>query len=142
MDDAVEDIPKLSNEELKNLIDNENAFEDYFLNVKGVKTLSDGFSKTMEALRTQAEDNIKAKEDIDKLYSEYTEVRQEYEELKKQEQEIMKKVSKQNVVAWLDTKIKEYSAIAKEVKGKFEAEELDFGQYIKEFRYGFKYYFV
>lgn len=86
-------MDKLTNDELQNLIDDEKAFEDYFLNVKGVRDLGSNFSKLMKSLKRQAEENFNSKQEIDKLYLEYLEVRKEYEELKEQEQEIMKKVS-------------------------------------------------
>lgn len=51
----------------------------------------------MKSLKSQAEENMKSKEEIDKLYAEYLEVRKEYEEVKQEEQEIMMKLSKDNI---------------------------------------------
>lgn len=72
----------MSNDELQKLLDDEKAFEEYFLKIKGVKELGESFSQLMESLKTQAEENLKSKEEIDKLYNEYLDVRKEYEELK------------------------------------------------------------
>lgn len=51
----------------------------------------------MKSLKSQAEENMKSKEEIDKLYADYLEVRKEYEEVKQEEQEIMMKLSKENI---------------------------------------------
>lgn len=134
VDDATEGLTKLSNDELQNLLDDESAFEDYFLNVKGVKELGSSFSKLMESLKSQAEENMKSKEKIDSLYAEYAAVRQEYEELKEQEQEILKKVSKENIVNLLKDKVDENTQAWKDAKAKFEAGDLEFEEYIKEYR--------
>lgn len=93
-------MEKLSNDELQNLLDNEKDFEKYFLSIKGVKELGDSFSQLMQTLKSQAEENLKAKQDIDKLYNEYLDVRHEYEELKQQEQEIMMKLSTYTFKFW------------------------------------------
>jgi myosin heavy subunit len=103
--DATLDLEKLSNEELQKLSDNDEAFEKYFLQIKGVRELGESFSKLMKSLKSQAEENMKSKEEIDKLYSEYMEVRKEYEDLKEQEQEIMLKLSKENIINALEMKI-------------------------------------
>jgi hypothetical protein len=134
LDNATAGLNNLSNDELQNLLKDEKAFEDYFLNVKGVKELGDNFSKLMSSLKTQAQDNIKAKSEIDKLYGEYTVVRKEYEDLKTQEQEAMKKVSKSYILECLDSKIDENSKLCKDLKTQFEAGDIDFDQYIRDFR--------
>ena len=51
----------------------------------------------MKSLKSQAEENMTSKEEIDKLYADYLEVRKEYEEVKQEEQEIMMKLSKENI---------------------------------------------
>ena len=40
-EDAIADLSKLTNEQLQKLLDDEQAFEDYFLNIKGVKELGE-----------------------------------------------------------------------------------------------------
>lgn len=107
LEDTITDLNKLSDDELQKLLDDDKAFEQYFLKIKGVKKLGDNFSKLMDSLKSQAEENLKSKEEIDKLYQEYLTVRKEYEELKEQEHEIMRKLSKENIVNALDMKIRE-----------------------------------
>ena len=98
LEEACEQLPKMTTEELQKLLDDEKAFEEYFLKIKGVRELSDTFTKLMQSLKSQAEENMKTKEDIDKLYEEYLEVRKEHDSLKEQEQEIMMKLSKENIL--------------------------------------------
>jgi hypothetical protein len=124
----------LTNEELQDLLDDEKAFEKYFLKIKGVKELSDSFSGLMQSLKSQAEENMKSKEDIEKLYAEYLEVRKDYEDLKEQEQEIMMKLSRENILSALEMKIQENQSKCEEAKEAFEAGAIDFEKYISCYR--------
>ena len=131
---AVADLNKLTNEQLQTLLDDEKAFEEYFLNIKGVKELGETFSKLMTSLKSQAEENLRSKEEIDKLYEEYLEVRKEYEDHKAEEQEIMMKLSKENISNALDLKIQTHQFEWEEAKTKFENNEIDFDDYISKYR--------
>lgn len=110
IEDAMASLQTLSTDELQELMDDESAFEKFFLKIKGVRELGESFSKLMKSLKLQAEENMKSKEEIDKLYNEYLDIRHEYEELKDQEQEIMQKLSKENIINSLDMKISENKA--------------------------------
>lgn len=134
VDSAVADLNVLGNDELQTLLNDEKAFEKYFMKIPGVKELGDAFSKQMQTLKSQAEENMKAKEEIDKLYEEYLAVRGEYEELKTQEQEIMMKLSKENIIHALDMKIQENQSKCEEVKEKFDNKDIDFEDYIDKYR--------
>ena len=88
----------------------------------------------MSSLKSQAEENLKSKEEIDKLYEEYLEVRKEYEDHKAEEQEIMMKLSKENITNALDLKIQNHQTEWEDAKTKFENNEIEFDEYISNYR--------
>ena len=92
------------------------------------------FNDNIKVIRQQAEENMKLKEDIEKLYTEYLDVRKDYDELKEQEQKIMMKLSKENIVNALDMKIEDSRDKCDEAKSSFENGAIDFEKYISEYR--------
>lgn len=92
------------------------------------------FTDNIKVIRSQAEENMKLKDDIEKLYEQYLEIREEYDQLKDQEQQIMMKLSKENIIHALDNKIDENRAKCEEAKGKFTGGDIDFDDYIGEYR--------
>lgn len=134
MESALQDLDKLDNDQLQTLLSDNDEFEAYFLKIKGVRELGESFATLMDSLKAQAEENMRSKEEIEKLYQEYLAVRGEYEELKEQEQMIMNRLSKDNIVAALDMKIEESQAKQDEAKEKFTSGDLDFDDYIYAYR--------
>ena len=92
------------------------------------------FTDNIKVIRSQAEENMKLKEDIEELYTQYLDVRKDYDDLKEQEQQIMMKLSKENIVSALDNKIQDSRDKCDEAKSEFEAGDIDFEKYITEYR--------
>mmetsp|Transcript_27214 Transcript_27214/g.24102 ORF Transcript_27214/g.24102 Transcript_27214/m.24102 type:complete len:126 (+) Transcript_27214:440-817(+) len=92
------------------------------------------FNDNIKVIRQQAEENMKLKEDIEKLYTQYLEVRKDYDGLKEEEQQIMMKLSKDNIVNALDMKIHDNRSKCEEAKSGFESGDIDFEDYISRYR--------
>lgn len=92
------------------------------------------FTDNIKVIRAQAEENMKLKSDIEVLYEQYLEIRKEYDGLKEQEQQIMMKLSKENILTALDNKIEENRAKCDEAKTSFSNGDIDFDDYIGEYR--------
>uniref|UniRef100_A0A7S3NTB2 VPS37 C-terminal domain-containing protein n=1 Tax=Euplotes crassus TaxID=5936 RepID=A0A7S3NTB2_EUPCR len=117
-DQVCDQLEGMSNDELKALLNEDmSTFTD---NIKGI--------------RAQAEENMKLKDDIEKLYEQYLEIRKEYDELKEQEQEIMMKLSKENIVNALNAKIDESRAKCDEAQESFSSGSIDFDDYISQYK--------
>lgn len=117
-DDICNQLEGMSNDELQALLNEDMST----------------FTDNIKVIRTQAEENMKLKADIEGLYEQYLEIRKEYDDLKEQEQQIMMKLSKENILTALDNKIDENRAKCDEAKKSFSSGDIEFDDYISEYR--------
>ncbi|CAI2378171.1 unnamed protein product [Moneuplotes crassus] len=94
----------------------------------------DTFTDNIQGIKTQAEENLRLKDEIEESYENYLKIRKEYDSLKEQEQEIMMKLSKENIIAALDNKIDENREKCDQSKESFVAGEIQFNEYMNEYR--------
>ena len=106
MDQIDKAIKQLSQDQMKTLLEDDEFFNDYFVGLPGVETLSTNVATIMKGLHSQAEENLKAKQQLeteieqhDVLYSEYEALAREHEKLKAQKEKIMGKFSSANIVS-------------------------------------------
>ena len=126
MDQIDKAIKQLSQDQMKTLLEDDEFFNDYFVGLPGVETLSTNVATIMKGLHSQAEENLKAKQQLeteieqhDVLYSEYEALAREHEKLKAQKEKIMGKFSSANIVSAVKERKAEADQNEKELASQF-----------------------
>ena len=115
LDEIQKQVKRLDENQMKTLLEDDEFFNDYFIELPGVDSLSKNFASIMQGLHSQAEENLKAKEQLDQeienhdvLYSEYEELAKEHEKLKSTKDKIMGKLSHSHLMAAVKEKKHEH----------------------------------
>lgn len=134
-------LEQLGEEEMQTLVDDDDFFNDYFINLDGVKELGTNFSKIMDSLKSQAEENLQGKENVDneiqaheELYERYEAISEQFEDLKAKEQSIMKNLSKANITSAINEKIAQGENEDKKILKNFKSGDLDIEDYVEQYR--------
>eukprot|EP00345_Euplotes_harpa_P012447 CAMPEP_0168336500 /NCGR_PEP_ID=MMETSP0213-20121227/11580_1 /TAXON_ID=151035 /ORGANISM="Euplotes harpa, Strain FSP1.4" /LENGTH=182 /DNA_ID=CAMNT_0008341707 /DNA_START=196 /DNA_END=744 /DNA_ORIENTATION=+ len=104
--DLDEKLKNMSGEEINSILDDDVFFQDFFMNLEGVKEYWASLASLIYNMK-KANENLKAKAELDKLIEneieeEYNNHKEMYEFLKIKEKEILEKFSPENIIEALD----------------------------------------